>query len=130
MKAQTHHTNLFGTVTNPSTATGFTLEDDHGGRVEANVVDGKLVIEYRGVELSDDDLTIAYLIGRCENGKFVRLIEATKVERATVRSTDCDDVQHVECRFKNGEKFAAVETSGPYSNELAAAIAHMLNAGG
>lgn len=47
MKAQTMHTNVFGTVTNPSSANGFRLEDDHGGWVEANIVDGLLVVEYR-----------------------------------------------------------------------------------
>lgn len=52
MKAQTYNTNALGTVINPSSATGFRLEDDHGGHVEANVVDGLLVVEYVSAELT------------------------------------------------------------------------------
>ena len=51
MKAQTMHTNVFGTVINPTSATGFRLEDDHGAWVEANVVDGVLKVDY-GIPMS------------------------------------------------------------------------------
>lgn len=45
MKAQTYNTNALGTVVNPSSATGFRLEDDHGNWIEAKVVEGKLLVD-------------------------------------------------------------------------------------
>ena len=42
------------------------------------------------------------------------------VVHATVRATDEDDVQHIECRFADGQKYTAIETSGHKSEELAA----------
>lgn len=44
------------------------------------------------------------------------------VKHATIRATDEDDVLHVECRFDDGQKYAAVEVSGHRAEELADTI--------
>lgn len=48
------------------------------------------------------------------------------VVRATVRATDEDDVLHIECRFDDGQKYAAIETSGHRCEELAGFIVSAL----
>lgn len=82
MKAQTHHTNVFGTVTNPSTATGFTLEDDHGGRVEANVVDGLLVVEYVSAELTYTQRNLDPVCKKCK-GPLMPIRTIAELVKAT-----------------------------------------------
>lgn len=72
MKATTIHINALGEVTNPISANGFRLEDDHGAWVEARVVDGSLRFEFHGREQKIDSRTlepVRWLApdGRCES---------------------------------------------------------------
>ena len=66
MKATTRHTNVFGTVINQSSANGFRLEDDHGAWIEANIVDGYLVIEGRLGETVIDCRTLEPVCQKCK----------------------------------------------------------------